>query len=186
VIVAFTTHWCEPSRRSAAEFRRLSETRTRLNFITVDVEDAEDLAPSDISLMPAFHVRRCPPLPAPATRGPHPLEAHSETSARPRCGPRAGLQIGHLHRELRREQYPSIASSRRSVQCYIAHSQRPGVARRVVFVERGPRLRWHLYRACCLRGEGCFASNRGPFSGLSLRKRNLALSSSSASPGGPD
>jgi hypothetical protein len=88
-IVAYTTHWCEPSQRSVAEFRRLSDSRTRLNFITVDVEDAEDVSHScGISLMPAFHVRRCSPPPAAGSSRARPLKAHSDE-----CLPPLLLQI---------------------------------------------------------------------------------------------
>lgn len=60
-LVSYTASWCAPSRRTADEFTRLSGSRSNLHFVSVDVEEAEDVSQAcGISSMPAFHVRARP------------------------------------------------------------------------------------------------------------------------------
>eukprot|EP00967_Tisochrysis_lutea_P072816 scaffold97276_cov35-Tisochrysis_lutea.AAC.2 len=78
VIVAYTAQWCEPSQRITDEFRRLSESRRNLHFISVDVEDAEDVSQlCGISAMPAFHVSQAFTTPCAPRRPRRPTTANA-------------------------------------------------------------------------------------------------------------
>jgi thioredoxin 1 len=44
IIVEFTASWCEPCKRFAPTFERISEKHPEIEFIQLDVEEAVDMA----------------------------------------------------------------------------------------------------------------------------------------------